>query len=1127
MVIADLHIHSRYSRATSRDCVPESLDFWARRKGIGLLGTGDFTHPAWREELKEKLEPAGDAEPGLYRLKREYRRPDSVPDCLSPRFVLTGEISSIYKKNGRVRKIHSLILLPGLEAAEEVSRRLEAVGNLHSDGRPILGLDARDLLELTLDACPSAVLIPAHIWTPHFSLFGAFSGFDTLEECFEDLSPHIHALETGLSSDPPMNWRLSALDSYLLVSNSDAHSPQKLGREANLLDFRGDPSYPGLARALDGRDQAGFLGTLEFFPEEGKYHYDGHRACGQCLKPEETRQADGICPCCGKKITIGVLHRVEQLADREEGFLPETRKPFESLVPLHEVVAASTGRSAASVRTAAACEELLRKLGPEFTILREMPLEDIRRVGGPCVAEGIRRVRAGEIQTVPGYDGEYGKIEILDEKEISALTGQTSLFEGSSLSSRSKKKADRSEPASSQEPETGGQAGEVQGTPAPSRKRKIETGTPEGAALKKPEGPLSELNQEQRRAVGSPASVNLVIAGPGTGKTKTLVSRIAFLLEQNIAAPEDITAVTFTRQAASEIQERLPSMLGAKWKNELLKMRVGTFHSLCLQDLSRERPELVLMDEWEALDLAGEVLEEAAASFKSPRKLPPRRLLEWISRKHNGLEDPAGEGDAAFFAFCWELYRKKQREYHSMDYDTLLLEALALLEENPPSAAGRHLLVDEFQDVSPVQYRLVRAWSGSGGNLFAIGDPDQSIYGFRGSEARCFERLLEDYPEAQTVRLTQNYRSSPEILRGARALILSGSAGSPELEAVRESGPPVRLLETADEFSAGVFVAKEINRMAGGVDMLDTDTLNIRREKKGAIGFSDVAVLYRTHRQARLLEKCLIKEGIPYVVHGRDSLLSDPLVRGMTGFFRFLVHPGDWASLRACLSCLWNIPSCLVRELQKELEEQAKSAGQEGNKAFSWLSRLSPRFQSERGVMAWAELSEEFFPRADRETPRLLLEALASELGQEGNPVLEKLCNMALFYEKMRDFLYHLTLGREGDVIRSGTRKYFPDAVSLMTLHGSKGLEFPVVFLCGAQKGMIPLEAPLSHRSAGEPEEERRLLYVGMTRAREELLLLYSQELSPFLKELPGELWAAGSPRELRPLKEEKQLSFF
>ncbi len=406
MYIGDLHIHSRYSRATSKDCTPEYLDLWARRKGIHIVGTGDFTHPAWREELSEKLEAAED---GLYVLKKEYRiRDGEIPGEVIPRFVVTGEISSIYKKSGRVRKVHSLILLPGLEDAGRIAGKLGQIGNVQSDGRPILGLDCRDLLEIILELCPRAIYVPAHIWTPHFSLFGAFSGFDTVEECFEDLTPYIHALETGLSSDPPMNWRVSALDSYQLISNSDAHSPGKLGREANLFEI--PLSYDGLFRAI--QTGSGLAGTIEFFPEEGKYHMDGHRKCSLCLTPDDTRKYNGICPVCGRKITIGVSHRIEDLADRPEGYVREGAKSFESLMPLAEVIGASVGRSAAGVKVQREYQRMLSELGPEFEILRNIPPDEIRSVAGDRVAEGICRLRKGEVERIPGFDGEYGVIRL-------------------------------------------------------------------------------------------------------------------------------------------------------------------------------------------------------------------------------------------------------------------------------------------------------------------------------------------------------------------------------------------------------------------------------------------------------------------------------------------------------------------------------------------------------------------------------------------------------------------------------------------------------------------------------------------------------------------------------------------
>ena len=408
-MIADLHIHSRFSMATSKEGTPENLDFWARKKGISLIGTGDFTHPVWREELKERLVSEGN---GLYRLRDEYVKEESRKfPGEGTRFVVSGEISSIYKKNGKTRKVHNVILLPSLEAADAMAQRLEKIGNIHSDGRPILGLDSHDLLEMMLDVCPEGILIPAHIWTPHFSVLGAKSGFDSVEECFEELAPHIHALETGLSSDPAMNWRISKLDRYQLVSNSDAHSPSKLGREANLLDI--DCSYEGLYRAIQTGE--GLEGTVEFFPEEGKYHFDGHRKCGVSLSPVEAERLGGICPVCGKKLTMGVDHRVEQLADRAEGFVKKDGKKYESLVPLPEVISACMGYSTASKKVQGCFEQMIQTLGTEFDILRNVPSEDIKSCAGERIAEGIENVRTGNVKRIPGYDGEYGKIELFEE----------------------------------------------------------------------------------------------------------------------------------------------------------------------------------------------------------------------------------------------------------------------------------------------------------------------------------------------------------------------------------------------------------------------------------------------------------------------------------------------------------------------------------------------------------------------------------------------------------------------------------------------------------------------------------------------------------------------------------------
>jgi uncharacterized protein (TIGR00375 family) len=420
--IADLHIHSRYSRATSRDLNPENLWKWAQLKGISVIGTGDFTHPEWLKELREKLDPAGN---GLFSLKKKLKTGEVPDSCRADvSFMLSAEISCIYSKNGKTRKIHSIVLAPGFIDAGKINARLSKIGNLKSDGRPILGLDAKELLKIVLDASPEAMLIPAHAWTPHFSVFGAASGFDSLEECYEELTPHIHAIETGLSSDPLMNWRLSALDRITLISNSDAHSPAKLGREANILDT--DISYAAIRNTI--RTGKGLSGTIEFFPEEGKYHYDGHRSCEVSMKPGETIRHHGLCPVCGRKLTIGVMHRVEKLADREEGFRPESKPPFCSIIPLPEIIAETLHVGQASKKVDALYLNLLAILGNEFSILMDSSLNDIGAAGSPRLAEAVAKMRAGNVSIAPGYDGEFGKVRIFEKLETKEVRGQAPLF---------------------------------------------------------------------------------------------------------------------------------------------------------------------------------------------------------------------------------------------------------------------------------------------------------------------------------------------------------------------------------------------------------------------------------------------------------------------------------------------------------------------------------------------------------------------------------------------------------------------------------------------------------------------------------------------------------------------------
>ncbi len=432
---ADLHIHSHYSRATARDLNLESLHYWAQLKGLEVVGTGDFTHPLWVEEMREKLIPA---EEGLFQLKPELARTidATVPEsCRGPvRFILSCEISNIYKKGDKTRKNHNVILMPTLDGVEQFNRRLAAIGNVVSDGRPILGLDARNLLEIMLEIDPQGIFIPAHIWTPWFSLLGSKSGFDSIEECFEDLSHNIFALETGLSSDPPMNWRVSNLDGRTLVSNSDAHSPSKLAREANIFDT--ELSFSAMRHALQTGES--FIGTIEFFPEEGKYHLDGHRKCGIIFEPGQSLSHDCLCPECGKPLTLGVLHRVEALADRNEKDLPERTHQFFSLVPLTEILSniLSVGPTSKKVKTA--YMETLTALGPELGILKELDESQLGEAPVPLLDEAVRRMRSGDIVLKGGYDGEFGTVAIFDPKEREKLLGQRTLFNIPKVSSAKK-----------------------------------------------------------------------------------------------------------------------------------------------------------------------------------------------------------------------------------------------------------------------------------------------------------------------------------------------------------------------------------------------------------------------------------------------------------------------------------------------------------------------------------------------------------------------------------------------------------------------------------------------------------------------------------------------------------------
>ena len=1074
--VADLHIHSYLSRATSKELNLEQIHRWAQRKGIAVVATGDFTHPRWFAELREKLVPAGD---GLFALREELARAvdAEVPAaCRAPvRFMLSVEVSSIYSRGDRVRKVHNLIYAPDFESAARVSSRLARIGNIESDGRPILGIDSRDLLEITLASSPDAFLIPAHIWTPWFSALGSQSGFDSIPECFADLADHIFAVETGLSSDPAMNWRLSALDRYALVSSSDAHSPEKLGREANLFDC--DLSYLAMRDALRERG-AGFLGTLEFFPEEGKYHADGHRKCEVVMTPEEAAACGKICPHCGKPLTGGVLGRVAALADRPAGFRPVGAKPFSSLVPLGEVLGEVLGVGASSKGVRSACQQLVSRVGPELAVLQDAPLEDLGREGPPLFAEAVRRMRAGEVRRQAGYDGEYGIVRMFDDEERRRLLAQTAFgFVGATIAFNERPKAAPAPPPASEETPTGLVGGH---------------------------------NLEQEEAIAHGEGPLLIVAGPGTGKTRTLVERIARLLRDHAAAPAEITAITFTRKAATELRERLAALLGTRAEG----VSVQTFHALGL-DLLRAHanaaglpPNFTILDQASRQALLAQVHAEASAC-----ELSLARAASAISAAKAALVAPA---DAALeLTVFYAAYEKALAGAGAVDFDDLVGRAVRLLETDQAALVlarrrCRHLLVDEYQDINAAQYRLVRllAPAERSTNLCAVGDPDQSIYGFRGSDPGYFGCFAGDYAGARTITLARNYRSVASVVRLATAVIERAPDRAPRpLQPGTAPGSKVLRQVLADERAEADFIAAEIEAQVAGTSFLSMDAG--RAAPGHGLAFHQIAVLVRLSAQADVIEKALDRSGIPCHRRGDDAFSARPQVADILAKLRR--HVDDMGTLAGFPN-----PPAMVRGEQRGRAK--RGAGGVG------CPSRSPRRGSSPTPHATSQPAQaQLVPVAD------LLATLAPDAADDPRQLraLELLQAFAVpFATDAAAFLSEMAIARENDL------EHLPQKVALLTLHASKGLEFPLVFIAGCEDGILPLRLPWL--PPADQEEERRLLYVGMTRAQQRLILTAAQRRTlagrtvenrpcPFLDDLPADLLATSRAAPRR--RKARQLS--
>ncbi|MBN1339473.1 MAG: UvrD-helicase domain-containing protein [Bacteroidales bacterium] len=1016
--IADFHIHSHFSLATSKQLTPEHLDFWAKLKGISVVGTGDFTHPGWLEELQKKLEPA---EEGLYKLKKEYILPFPHSEASPTRFVLTSEISNIYTKGGRVRKVHNLVFAPCFDVASGIQARLEQMKfNIRSDGRPILGLDSRDLLEICLNVSEDIFFVPAHIWTPWFSALGSKSGFDSIEECYGDLTSHISAVETGLSTDPPMNRICSFLDGFTLIANSDAHSPEKLGRNANILNT--NMSYPEIISAIRSNDPALFPGTIDFFPQEGKYHYDGHRRCNLRWDPLESLRHDEICPVCGKKVVVGVMSRIAGLADRDEAPAFEGKPGFFSLIPLKEMLSEIHGSPSASNKIHKQYLQILQKAGPELDMLLDMSLDRIATLAGETTAEAVRRMRNREVVISEGYDGEYGRIRVFAEDELKNPAGQASLF-SSGLPSGPGREKIQPRPLLSFDLK---KFRELKG------RKSLQTPPPAQPDLfSMPPVIASTENEDQQAAIRHFNGPAMVLAGPGTGKTRVLTKRIEFLVKQKGVSPGSILAVTFTNKAAAEIGQRLQKTLSGAPVN------VSTFHAWGYTFLKKYHKTAA------GFHIADEEDQAEILINTGLTKQKVHRIIRDISSAKQKMQEP--DADDPSLKEAWMAYEKEKSTAGIFDYDDLLLAPIRIMLDDPEVLGetrdqNQWLLVDEYQDVNPLQYALIRLlMPARSSNLFVIGDPNQAIYGFRGSDVAFIQKFRDDYPDAAVYGLSQSYRC-PGIFLNASASVLPEGMEEFPLKG-RLEGVKIRIIGNSAEKSEAEYIAREIERKMGGTDFFSMYSRVAEGDENVSGSLSEFAILCRTSAQMPAIEKALKDHHIPFQKAGEEPFFRKGMMKQVLRFFRVAAGesipvPGDPLSEK-------------VRLFGEPGEIYRKGAGGRDN-----LAGIVDRY-----------FSEERKKNPD-DFEKLLL--FAEDFGKDEEA-----------------FIRNVSLGRGIDEWKAGL-----EAVSLLTLHASKGLEFETVFIAGCEEKLIPFS--LFPGLETDEDEERRLLYVGMTRAGKNLFMTYA-----------------------------------
>ncbi len=1065
--IGDFHIHSHYSLATSKELRPDFLDYWARLKSIQVVGTGDFTHPGWLNELKEQLEPA---EEGLFRLKPENKKSTSLKVEGDTRFILTTEISNIYKKKEKVRKVHNVVFAPSFYVAEKIQNKLAALGfNITSDGRPIIGMDSRDLLELCLEASEDIFFVPAHIWTPWFSVLGSKSGFDSVIECFEDLSEYISAVEMGLSTDPPMNWMCSFLDKYTLTANSDAHSPEKLGRNANIFDT--DLSYRGIIDAMSSGNNEEFLGTIDFFPQEGKYHFDGHRKCGICWSPLNTLQHDEICPVCGKRITVGVMNRIAQLADRDNITDRKNQLPFYSLIPLKELLSEIEGVSSNSNKVDKHYRQLVHKAGSEFNILLNYSLDQIKSIGGELLYEAIRRMRNREVYIQEGFDGEFGRIRVFKDGETKSFMQSSSLFQESeskyitpnlprpllSFDLAAFRKLKLQKPAT------------VSIENRPSKQESLISEKPSG------------LNDEQEAAAEHFSGPAIVLAGPGTGKTHVLTNRIAYLIKEKNINPGNILAITFTNKAAGEMRERVTSLLD---EQTVKNLTICTFHAFGLSIIKehlKNSGSISVIDQEEKKQILSEITKE---------KSDINDLSEKISEIKQSLIPETGTSIA-------ELSRKYNtilRNSNAFDFDDLISFPVHLFQDNMNILSELRnkiewILVDEYQDINHSQYTMIKMLMPEpDSNLFVIGDPDQAIYGFRGADVRYIKMFRDDYKDAVIYELKKSYRCSDSILKASGNVLKTDQ----KLLEGLQKGVKIKTSENPTDKSEAEFIARNIEKMIGGMGFFSIDSQVAEGTGNEEIeSLSDFVILCRISRQMPVIEKALNDHNIPYQKIGEESTLKHDPIKSVLDIYRMISNPGN-SFLKSRLLKQLNISDTKLQQIKNICEGKP----------------LKDKLESIISICFQNQFKENEFIQ-------IMLEEITEQYDGDEEALLQ-----------------NILLGTGIDTWKPKT-----EAVNLMTLHASKGLEFSCVFITGCEENLIPYS--LSEKRAADPEEERRLLYVGMTRAKNYLFLTHAQrrfllgkeliqKKSHFLDEIEKELIETEAAQiKTKETKDKDQLELF